>query len=115
MLCRIAIVHSVLNDKNPLVLSTADYLDKDHHVSKAFESETGTTFGTYMPIKKFTRVVGGEVSNQDVLLDHAACFSESMNSKRALLQQRASREGYAPMDSVAVFTGGRKLKDKSTV
>ena len=26
-----------------------------------------------------------------------------------------SREGFAPMDSVAVFTGGRKLKEKSTV
>jgi len=35
--------------------------------------------------------------------------------ERALLQQRASREGFAPMDSVAVFTGGRKLKEKSTV
>ena len=74
-------------------------------MSKVFESEAGSTFGNYMPIKKYIFELGGVISNKDVLLDHAACFSEPMNSKPVLLQEHGTRDGFAPMGSVAVFTG----------
>ena len=109
---RVGTILSIVKDQYPLVLSTGDFLDKDHHVSKLCLNAEPNYWGTYAPIGKYRRVRGGTIKHYDVLLDLAGTFSSIMNNNRRALLEQASQEGYAPMDAVRVLKGGRTLKPK---
>ena len=49
---RVGRILSIVKDKYPLVLSTGDFLDKDHHVSKLCLNAKPSYWGTYAAIKK---------------------------------------------------------------
>jgi len=109
---RVGTIYSVVKDKYPLVLSTGDFLEKDHHVSKYSFNGKKHYWGTYASIKKFKLVRGGKYTHFDVIMDQAGSFSSIMSDHRQRLRERATREGYAPMDAVKVLKGGRKFVSK---
>ena len=84
--------------KYPLVLSTGDLLEHDHHITK--------DKGKFNSMTTYKLIPGGEGRQSDAVMGQAGAFSRSFNQRCLELKKRATVDGFAPMDVMLSTKGG---------
>ena len=84
--------------KYPLVLSTGDLLEHDHHITK--------DKGKFNSMTTYKLIPGGEGRHSDAVMGQAGAFSRSFNQRRLELTKTATVDGFAPMDVMLCTKGG---------